>query len=245
MTLLDLIARTRQRLDDQGGDTGSIPTGFSYYWEYDPSGCLWDNLELVNYANSACRELAHRIPIRDSSDNETTRIALRAGTTRYEIDARVLAIDSVVLASTGTPLVKLSDAKTRSQWSDPQDQTFATPSTVAQYTEDFDELTLTVYATPTTTDTLLLAVKRLPLETLTWAGRKSEELEFPEHRQEALIEWMCMQAYLKRDSDTLDKELAGRHQGLFTDMTGPRINFKHAAVLKDVAGQRLRTRSYY
>jgi hypothetical protein len=245
MTLLDLIARVRQRLDDQGGDTGTAPATYTYYWEYDDAGTLWKNAELVAYANAACMELAHRVPIRDSGDNETTRIALRSGTARYEIDPRILEITRVVLASTETPLIKIANAQERSQWNDPYAQTYADPSTVAQYTDDLDALTLTVFATPTTSDTLWLAVKRLPLEPLTWSGRKSEEPEFASHHQEALIEWVCSLALMKRDSDTQDKEAAGYHQGRFTDMVGPRVDFRQAKVLKDVAGVRLRTRAYY
>jgi len=245
MTLLELIHRLRQRLDDFGGDTGTVPDGFTYYWEADDAGALWKNAELLNYLNSAANELAHRLPIHDSSDNETTRIALRTGQARYDIDPRILAIDSAILASSSVPLVKLSEAKERSQWSDPQDTAFKEPSIVQQYRCDFDDHILTVYATPTTSDTLYLAVRRLPLEPMTWASRKQDIEEFPEYKQEALIEWACMQAYLKRDADTYDKEASGRHQGLFTDMVGPRIQFKHAQVLKETAGTRLRVRAYY
>lgn len=245
MTLLELIHRVRSRLYDLGGDTGVVPVGFSYYYEADDSGCLWKNDELVGYANAACMELAHRLPIQDAEDNELTRITLRPGTARYPIDPRILAIDSVVLASSGLPLVKIHDAQDRSQWNDPRDTTYSEPSIVQQYRDDTDAMTLTVYATPTVVDTLILVIKRLPLEPLTWAHRKWEIEEFPPHLQEALISWACMQALLKRDSDTYDKEAAGYHQGQFSDMVGPRINFRHARILKDVAGKRLRSRTYY
>jgi hypothetical protein len=245
MTLLELITRVRQRLDDFGGDTGSVPTGFTYYWESDDSGCLWKNDELVSYANASAMELAHRIPITDSSESEVARITLKPGVARYSIDPRVLAIDSVTLASTQTPLLKIHDAQERSQWSDPQDQTYADASTVQHYRDDLDALSLTVYATPTVADTLWMTVRRLPLDTLTWVGRSQEMEEFPPHLHEALINWMCMQALLKRDADTFDKESAGYFQGQFTDQVGHRVNFKHAKILKDVAGKRLRTRAYW
>lgn len=245
MTLLELIYRVRLRLDDTGGSTGEIPVGFSAFWESDDSGCLWSNEELVAYANAACMELAHRVPIVDSSDTELARITLRAGTAKYPIDPRVLSIDSVVLASTGIPLVKLANAQERSEWSDPTDIRFNNPTDVQQYREDLDALTLTVYATPTATDTLLLSVKRLSLEALTWAQRSADIEDFPLHLQESLVSWMCMQALLKRDADTFDKDLAGYFQGQFTDQVGPRIQFKHASILKEVAGRRLRSRTYY
>jgi len=246
MTLLELIHRIRSRLDDLGGDTGTIPPNYSHYWEADDSSCLWKNeVDLVNYVNAACMELAHRLPIHDAENNELTRIALRPGTARYPIDPRILAIDSVVLASSGVPLVKIHDAQDRSLWSDPHATTYSEPSVVQQYRDDTDALTLTVYATPTVLDTLVLTVKRLPMEPLTWAGRKWEIEEFPPHLQEALIDWCCMLAYQKRDADTANPELAGYFQGQFSDRTGPRISFRHARILKEVAGVRLRSRSYY
>lgn len=245
MTLLDLISRIRQRLDDLGGDTGTIPPNYSHYWEADDAGCLWKNAELVNFVNAACMELAHRLPIHDAENNELTRITLRPGTARYPIDPRILAIDSVVLASSGVPLVKIHDAQDRSSWSDPLDTTYNAPSVVQQYRDDTDAMTLTVYATPTTTDTLILVIRRLPLEPLTWAQREWEIEEFPPHLQEALMDWCCMLAYQKRDSDTANPELAGYWQGQFSDRVGPRVSFAHQRILKDVAGKRLRSRTYY
>lgn len=240
MTLLDLARRIRERLADLGGDQGG-----NVHWEEDDTGCLWKNTELVNYVNAACMELAHRLPIHDAENNELTRIALRPGTARYPIDPRILAIDSVVLASTGLPLVKIHDAQDRSLWNDPHDTTYNEPSVVQQYRDDTDAMTLTVYATPTVVDTLILVIRRLPLEPLTWAQRKQEIEEFPPHLQEALISWACMQAYLKRDADTFDREQAGYFQGQFSDMTGPRVSFAHQRILKDVAGKRLRSRTYW
>ena len=245
MTLLELIYRARLRLDDYGGDTGTVPGAFSYYWEYDDNGCLWKNAELVEYVNSARNELARRIPIHDSSTEELTEITLIIGEPNYSIDPRILAIDSVVLASTGTPLIKLSDAENRSRWRDPYDITFSEPTSVAHYRADFNDFILTVYATPDETDVLNLAVRRLPLETLLWEDRYLDITEPVAQYHEALLEWVSMQAYLKRDADTFNAELAGRHQGLFTDAVGPRIQFTHAAVLKEIAGARLRTRACY
>lgn len=246
MTLLELIFRVRTRLDDLGGDTGTVPPGYTYYWEYSDAGRLWTNAELVGYINSARNELAQRLPIVDSTTEDLVQIALVADTATYDVDYRILAIDSVVLGSTGTPLVKLSDANDRSAWQDPYSTTWTGPSTVSQYRFDLNDYTLTVYATPTESDTLLLSVRRLPLDELLWTHR-SWELDEPvaTHQQLALVDWVCMQAYLKRDTDTFNADLAGRHQGLFTDAVGPRIQFTQAAVRKEVAGARLRTRAYY
>lgn len=245
MTLLELIYLARQRLDDSGGDTGTVPVDYTYYWEYSDASCLWTNAELVAYANAACNELAHRIPIVDSTTDDITQIDLEVGTATYAIDPCILAIDSVVLASTNVPLVKIHNAQERSQWIDPIDQTYADASTVQQYRDDLDSLSLTVYATPTAVDTLLMSVRRLPLTPLVWADRDEEIEEFPPRYHDALVNWMCMQALLRRDVDSYDREASGYYQGQFTDQVGPRVNFKHMKILKDVAGKRLRTRAYW
>lgn len=44
MTLLELIDDFRARVDDTGGDAGTVPSGFAYYWEYADAGCLWKRL---------------------------------------------------------------------------------------------------------------------------------------------------------------------------------------------------------
>lgn len=245
MTLLELVYLARQRLDDLGGDTGTVPVDYTYYWEYSDASCLWTNAELTAYANAACNELAHRIPIVDSTTDDITQIDLEVGTATYAIDPCILAIDSVVLASTNVPLVKIHNAQERSQWIDPLDQTYADALIVQQYRDDLDSLSLTVYATPTVVDTLRMTVRRLPLIPLVWADRDEEIEEFPPRYHPALIDWVCMQAYMKRDTDTLNYEASGRHQGLFSDAVGPRTSFQHAAILKDVAGKRMRTRSYW
>lgn len=244
MTLLELVARLRDRLDDTGGDTGPAPTGFSFFWEADDSGALWSNLELTRFLNSACLELAYRVPIVDSEENETTRIYLYPNTARYAIDPRVLAIDAVVLASSGVALRKISDANSRNYQLD-RDTRYQDPDGGKWYREDMSTLQITVAATPTVADVLKLSVRRTPLDTLDWAQRTQQEPEFPPQFQEALLHWAAMQAYLKRDTDTTNMELAGYFQGQFTDQVGPRVNFQLAKIHQEVAGVRLRTRATY
>ncbi len=244
MTLLELVYRLRLRLDDFGGNTGTVPYGYTYYWEYDDSGPLCKNLELCTYLSSAQTELARRVPLRDSEPSDVTSLALDAAVARYAIDPRILAIDSVVLESSGLPLVKLADAKDRNQYLD-GDLTFADPTTVCQYRADFDEYFLTVYSTPTEADTLRLAVRRLPLVAFDWSDRDNQEAEHADQYLDALLDWATSLAYRKRDVETQNIEMAGFYQGQFTDSVGPRINFQHSQKLKDVAGVRLRSRSQW
>lgn len=60
MTPLELVYDCRLRLDDLGGDTGTIPGGYTYYWESDDAACLHKNAELIALLNTAHRELALR-----------------------------------------------------------------------------------------------------------------------------------------------------------------------------------------
>lgn len=241
MTLLELVYRLRLRLDDMGGDTGTVPAGYTWFFESDDKGCLWNNLELTSFLDSAQTELARRVPIRD---NTFPTITLTPGKARYDIDPLILAIDSAVLGSTGLPLIKLSDAKDRNQNLE-GDLTFADPTTVSQYRTDFDEYVLTVYATPLVADTLTLAVKRLPLEPFAWADRKTQEPEHPPQYMDALLDWATSLAYRKRDADTQNIDMAGFYQGQFTNAVGSRIDFQHSEKLKAVAGVRLRSRSQW
>lgn len=245
MRLLDLIYRARLVLDDEAKSRATPSAGYSFVWEEDDTPNLWKNEELTAYANAACMELAHRCPIVDSSRNPITTVYLRPGAYRYPLDSRILAVDAVTLESTSTPLVRLSDADDRNEWID-GDESKTDLDSVGAYRVDFDEYAMTVYATPTEKDTLLLAVRRLPKETMLWSRRTVDEPEFPEHKQEALIEWICGMAYMKRDTDTTeDRSLSGYYKGLFADRVGPRVDFRHARVLKEVSGKRLRTRAYY
>lgn len=60
MNLLDLVYDCRLRADDLGGDTGTVPHGYSYYFEYSDAGALWKNAEWVRFLNYAHQEIALR-----------------------------------------------------------------------------------------------------------------------------------------------------------------------------------------
>jgi len=247
MNLLELVHRVREQLDDEGGDTGDVPQGFTYFWESSDAGCLWKNEFLAYAFNAASQELAHRVPLVKTHEAEPdiTRVALTAGRSVYPLDTRVLAVDNAILQSTGLPLVKVADADERSKDGDPWDRRYSDPSPVQQYRGDLDAHTLTVFATPTESDTLLLTVRHLPLYDFQWSSRTSQTSEFPEHYDQALIAWVCGMALLKRDADTYDLRESDRYRGMFSDMVGPRIDYNLTRIRQEVAGKRLRTRTYY
>lgn len=245
MTLLELVRRLRITLDDEGGDTGVAGDGFSYYWEESDAGCLHKNLDLTRYINAARIELARRVPIRDRAESDATVIALEIGVSRYPFSERLLAIDEVLLESTGEPLTKIANATiwSRLEALGTVTETF---DCVSQYRLDFDQRTLTVYDTPTVADALLLSVRRLPLVDLTWDDRENADaVEFEDDYSDALVDWAASLAFRRRDADTYNVELAGYHQGQFSDAVGPRIDFRHQRTLLDVSGTRLRSRAQY
>lgn len=106
VTHLTLLNEIRERLDDMGGDVGSPPVGYAYRWQYDDTGCLWKNIELVNYLNETIREVGFRKPVYDTDDADTCTISIEIGTRVYALSPLVLSIEEARLASTGLPLIK-------------------------------------------------------------------------------------------------------------------------------------------
>ena len=223
MTLLELIYKTRLRLDDTGGDTGNIPNGFTYYWEANDSGCLWKNeSDLVYFLNTAHREIAVRTSCyRDAGESEICRLPIRIGTATYEIDPRILTIEDAMLNSTGASLVKTQLRDYRKVAN-----THTGTGTPTQYLEENRPFRLTLYPIPIVADTLYLTVYRLPLEDMTWAHRTWEVDEPPEQLREALIQGALMYAYQKRDADTADAGRQQFHAQEFEKLIGPSVDYR-------------------
>lgn len=222
MTPLSLIYDIRLRADDLGGDTGTIPSGFTYFWESDDSGALFKNAELIQYLNTAHSEIAVRTQCyRDGGESEICQIKVKIGTASYDIDPRIMTIEDVLLDSSGASLTKthltdyrrLADHRT-------------TTGTPTHYLEANRPFKITLYPTPVVADTLYLTVYRLPLEDMTWAGRKSDMEEPPESLREALIQGVLMFAYQKRDSDTADAGRQKFHNQEFEKLAGEPVSYK-------------------
>jgi hypothetical protein len=246
MNLLELVHRLRVVLNDEGGDTGVAPDGFTYFWESDDYGLLHSNESLTRYINEGCQELARRRPIRDRAESDLTVIDIEPSVARYAFSDKILAIDEILLESTGEPLTKSTNAKTQTRTA-----SLGTIETdfgeVREYTLDFDERTITLYDTPDVADSLALSVRRLPRVDLTWDDRENgESVEFyTEAEWSAVVDWAAFKAFRVRDIDTYNIQLSVSHKAEFSEAAGPRIDFRHQRVLLDVSGARLRTRTYY
>jgi hypothetical protein len=212
----------RLRGDDLGGDTGTPSTGYTYYWEENDAGNLWKNLELIQYLNTAHREIAVRtLCYRDAGESEICQLTISAGVATYVIDPRILTIEDAMLNSTGASLVKAQLRDYRKVAN-----THTETGTPTQYLEENRPFRLTLYPIPIVADTLYLTVYRLPLEDMTWAGRKSDVEEPPEQLREALIQGALSYAYQKRDADTGDAGRQKFHAQEFEKLVGKPVDYR-------------------
>jgi hypothetical protein len=220
MKLLDLILYARQAADDLGGDTGTVISPYTYYWEQNDSGCLWKNTEWVRFFNQAHREIAIRTNCYRESTDSMCKISVAVGTKTYDLDNRILTVEDVRL-SDGTALTKwtLNDYRDTAA-------AYTTTGTPQYYFEESRPFRLTLYPIPDETDTLYLTVYRYPLDEMSWTTRKAEMDEPDESLREALIQGALMYAYQKRDVDTGNLGLQKFHATEFERLVGRAVDHR-------------------
>lgn len=222
MTPLDLVYDCRLRMDDLGGDTGTVPASYAYYWEYNDAGCLVKNAEWLRFLNQAHKEIAVRTNCyRDGYESEICKINVVAGTASYPIDSRILTIEDVLLNSTNLPLTKtvLQDYRNTAE-------SRAATGTPTTYLEANRPFRIALYPIPVVNDTLYLTVYRYPLDDLTWDSRTSDLDEPHELLREAMVQGALMYAYQKRDADTGDGGRQQFHAREFERLVGKPIDYK-------------------
>jgi hypothetical protein len=233
---LDLLEAIRWRLDDQGGDTGTVPTGYYAYWQFDDASCLWKNRELMLYLTQTVREINTRAPIKDSA-NRT--LGLSPETRLYELDEEVLRVVTVTRASDGNPLIKttVSEMEQATAWHRHQREVLALDWRAetgwpTHYLLDEQQGYLSVYPTPVVdfVDTLQMTVWMGYPAPPTWTqlsheASPSRTLEgIPDDLDEALMAGVCARAYRKRDADTANDALVKRYEEEFTAIIGPALS---------------------
>lgn len=231
--VLDLLNEIRQRLDDEGGDVGNPPTGYYTRWQYDDSGCLWRNLELVAYLNETIREVGLRKPIYDSDDATVCTISIVSGTRVYALNPLVVSIDEARLVSTGLSLIKTTVKRMRELIGRyrPTENWRVLPGAVTHYLEDEYERQISLYHMPDTTDTLKLCVRRMFKDTVTWSSIASEATpttaltDIPDQYRKALVFGTTALAFRKRDSDTFSTELTKEAEQMLELEVGPKVPF--------------------
>ena len=187
MTLLELLAATRDRLDDYGGDTGTPDVGDTYYWQSHDKGCIWKNAELIAWLNEAEGEAARRACLLSS----TFSITLVPGTASYALNPLLWMVDRARLNTAGVLLTRT----TRTAMDDSRANWEAATGTPRLFFVIGANLTL--YPTPIAVDTLKVTGWIDPAPMADWTDAPT--IPEPYHRD--LIEWVGFRAAQKRDAD--------------------------------------------
>lgn len=232
---LELIEAIRWRLDDLSGDTGTVPNGYYAYWQFDDTGCLWKNRELMLYLAQTVREINTRAPIKDAYRT----ISLWLGTRLYELDEDILRVVTVTRTSDGNPLIKMTVAEMEqaTAWHRHQREVLALDWRTetgwpTHYLLDEQQGHLSVYPAPAVdfVDTLQMMVLTGYPAPPTWTQISHEATptrileSVPDDLDEALIAGVCARAYRKRDADTANDALVNRYEAEFTALIGPALS---------------------
>lgn len=199
MTLDELIEAFRREVDD------TVNNPF-----------LWDDDEIIFYANEAEQEACRRANLLiDSSNVEICLINIVAGEPNYDLDERVITVRRARLSSRSKPL-KLISYKDLDESVAGWESNTGTP---LYFFTDFDTNKLRLYPAPTADDTLILTVTRLPLFDLE-SGTDTPEINKRFHR--SLLHWIKYRAYSKPDTETLDQEKSILFLQMFEAEFGPK-----------------------
>lgn len=240
--LLELIEDCRNRLDDLGGDTGTVPTGYYKYWQADDASCLWRNKELIRYLKIVLLDIAGRAPwtsegARGDSLGTPTRLSVKVGNPEVVWNPAVLAAEQIRLVSTGQYLQKV----TSSQLYDLFDEDWGTVEGTPVYYVEVRRGLIRLVPIPIVADELRLVVKRRNLDEFEWEDISHEatpsfELEdVPDDLLEALIVGVCRQAYLKHDADTLNIDLSREYERQFAVLVGPPVSWRQKEARRENA----------
>lgn len=168
---------------------------------------LWSDDEVALYLSEAEAEAAVRARlIKDGTTPAVTVIAVTASAQDYPLHESILDIDRAKLDSQQRPLERRTIAELDATCPGWESKT----GTPRFFVEDNGHIRLVPQ--PAVADTLRLTVYRLPLEPL-----KAEDSEPEIHGKYhyRLIDWALRCAYMKPDSETLDKVKAGEYGALF------------------------------
>jgi hypothetical protein len=194
MNLADLISAFRARADDT------------------TEPFLWSDDEVTLILNEAEVEAATRARlIRDATTPAVTEIAVTAVATDYPLHESILSVERAKLASQPKPLERITTEELDAMYP-------AWESMVGQpkfYVEDNGRIRV-VPQSPMD-DTLSLTVFRLPLAPMA-TDTDTPEIHAKYHYR--MLDWALRCAYLKQDSETLDKAKAAEYQALFEQSFG-------------------------
>lgn len=245
-TLEQLVYVFRQRVDDLPGDVVSAQTS----WQNDDDGLLWKNEEICGYADEAQHEMAIRKPILDRSVTPAiTQIAVTAGDDEFTYDTRIQKIDRIKFVETTSGDEYVLEKKTQVwmderyiQWDRESNNT--NTGNPCYYIEYADEYKLKLWRIPEVNGTLHLTVYRLPVDRLSWTLR-NKLIETQVQHQYDLLDWMMYRAYMKRDAETENTDLAEVHRRTFEMRAGPRPSAHLQTVRRREHKSNRRVRAHY
>lgn len=222
MTLQELIAASRARLDD-----------VSVQADGSPAPTLWSDPEITGFLNEAEREAAERARLlRDEVTNDVTLIPIVASQPEYDLHPSVFDVDSVRYEDTGRPLKPTSAYEIDGdhiRWRSIK-QGRSHYFIVQTLPSELLRLRLVPipmqdeYASNDDPAVMLptqvrLLVYRRPLVKM---ADPDDTPEIAERHHERLIDWVCFRAFSRRDRDTYDPSKASDAEGTFIASFGIR-----------------------
>lgn len=176
---------------------------------------LWSNEFLADCATDAQNEACRRARlIVDSDTEDIAEIDLEANTATYALDPRVIRVERAIVDGESLPLRFMLRRHMDAQRPGWEDEEAATPEIIIP---DWSSRKIRLFPAPDAVGTLRLTVIRLPLAPL---NDLDDEFEIPEHFQRNLRHWIKHRAFLKHDSETLDKKASADALTLFADEFG-------------------------
>lgn len=247
LKLEGLVTFFRQDVDDLPGDTVT-----DVNWKNNDTGLLWKNQEIVRYANAAHDAFCMRQPIYDANSvagAAINRVAVLADIQRHTYSERILAIHAVKFVETSSGDEHRLLKRTR-QWMDLHHREWdlegnaATSGNPTIYVEDYDLRSMDLWPIQEADGSLHLTVSRLPIKYMQWKNRHLDGLEIEARHHFDLLDFMLYLAYLKRDSETEDKQLSADALDRFNVKVGEPVSARLLRVRRQERNNPRRARVY-
>lgn len=176
---------------------------------------LWSDEDWILFLNEAEAEAAERAELLlDISTPAVCQITVTAGVSTYPMHRSILKIQRAKLDLGRSPLMETSIEELDNA-SNGWESKSGNPGRFFQTSDT----TLTLVPTPMAADVLRLRVYRLPIRPM------ADDNDMPEiaaRYHYRMLDWALRCAYLKQDSETLDKAKAAEHEAIFVAAFGER-----------------------
>lgn len=177
---------------------------------------LWSNAEIVSYLNAAVQEANERALL---TEDRSMSVALVPGQSMYSLHPSVFRVKRAVLR--GRPLDEMSFEELDGLHCGWEAWAGLPRAFVVEQASGVLPMRLRLVGIPSAADTLALTVYRGALKPLS-VDRPTDKIELPERFHFGLKDWAYRCAYLKQDTETLDKTKAAEYELLFERAFGQR-----------------------